>query len=109
MAAARRKIVYLIRYPNGKVYVGQDRTDTITYFGSPNPELVAADFTEEQRQSFTVTREILWSSTTASDAEVTRVEVEMIRRFRSNDPTVGYNRWPRSAKPFQALPNINDA
>lgn len=96
---ARRKVVYLIRYPNGKVYVGQDRTDAITYFGSVNPDLVAADFTEEQRQSFTITREILWSSTTASDAEVSRVEVEMIRRYRSNEPEIGYNRWPRLPPP----------
>ncbi len=94
MAPPHRKVVYPIRYPNGKVYVGQDRTDTITYFGSPNADLVAADFTDEQRWSFTVTREILWSSTTASDAEVSRVEVEMIRRYRSNEPEIGYNRWP---------------
>lgn len=102
MAAARRKVVYLIRYPNGKVYVGQDRTDTITYFGSPNPDLVAADFAEEQRQSFTVTREILWSSTTATNAEVSRVEVEMIRRYRANEPEFGYNRWPRPPQPPSA-------
>ena len=95
MAASLRKVVYLTRYPNGKLHVGQDRTDTITYFGSPNPDLLAADFTEEQRQSFTVTREILWSSMTASDAEVSRVEVEMIRCYRANDPEFGYNRWPR--------------
>lgn len=94
MAAARRKGVCLIRYPNGKVYVGQGRTDTITYFGSVNPDLVAADFTDEQQQSFTVTREILWSSTTASDEEVSRVEVEMIRRYRSNGQEFGYNRKP---------------
>lgn len=33
MSNGGRKVVYLIRYPNGKVYIGQDRTDTITYFG----------------------------------------------------------------------------
>jgi hypothetical protein len=88
------KVVYLVRYPNGKIYVGQDRTDTITYFGSPDPSLIAADFTREQRRSFTVTREILWESDTASDADVYAVEVAMIRRYRSNDPAVGYNRWP---------------
>jgi hypothetical protein len=94
----RRKVVYLVRFPNGKIYVGKDLTDTITYFGSPDAALVADDFTEAERASFTVTREILWSSVSASDAEVARVEVEMIRLHSSNDPAVGYNRWP----PFRA-------
>jgi len=29
-------IIYKITYPNGKIYVGQDRTDSITYFGNAN-------------------------------------------------------------------------
>ena len=90
------RIVYKITYPNGKIYIGQDRTNTITYFGSPDSGLVAADFPPEQRKSFTVTRDILWESDTASPSEVTMVEIEMIRQHRSNDPAVGYNRWPRA-------------
>jgi len=89
------RIVYKITYPNGKIYIGQDRTNTITYFGSPDSRLIAADFTPEQRKSFTVTRDILWESDTASHSEVTMVEMEMIRQHRSNDPAVGYNRLPR--------------
>jgi hypothetical protein len=27
-------VVYKITYPNGKIYVGQDVTDSINYFGS---------------------------------------------------------------------------
>jgi hypothetical protein len=76
--------------------IGQDRTDTIIYFGTPDAALVVADFpTRESRQTFVVTREILWESDTATDAEVTAVEVRMIRKHRSNDPAIGYNRWPR--------------
>ena len=52
-------VIYKITYPNGKIYVGQDRTDSINYFGSPNNELIAKDFTHDQRQRFAVTREIL--------------------------------------------------
>lgn len=88
-------VVYKITYPNGKIYIGQDRTNTITYFGSPESEIIAADFTHQERQSFTVTRDILWESESASRSEVTAVEVAMIREYRSNDPSVGYNRWPR--------------
>jgi len=46
------RIVYKITYPNGKIYIGQDRTNTITYFGSPDSRLIAADFTPEQRKEF---------------------------------------------------------
>lgn len=89
------KVVYKITYPNGKIYVGQDRTDSISYFGSPDKAAIAADFSREQRRDFTVRREILWESETATDAEVSAKEVELIRSLRANDPEIGYNRWPR--------------
>jgi hypothetical protein len=28
------KVIYKIMYPNGKIYVGKDLTDSINYFGS---------------------------------------------------------------------------
>ena len=87
-------VVYRITYPNGKIYIGQDVTDSINYFGSASNALVAKDFTDELRRSFTVTRDILWQSDTATRAEVTLMEVEMIRHYRSNDPAIGYNRTP---------------
>ena len=89
------KIIYKITYPNGKVYVGKDLTDSINYFGSADGTLIAADFTREQRHDFTIRREILWESETASNEEVNLKEVAFIRLLRSNDPAVGYNRWPR--------------
>ena len=42
-------IIYKITYPNGKIYVGQDRTNSINYFGSASDALIAADFTPAQR------------------------------------------------------------
>jgi DNA modification methylase len=89
------KIIYKITYPNGKLYIGQDRTNSINYFGSANSELIARDFDEERRRDFTIRREILWESETASNSEVSQKEVEFIKLHRSNDPAVGYNRWPK--------------
>ena len=91
----RMKVIYKITYPNGKIYVGMDLTDTISYFGSAGGALVAADFTREQQRDMTIRREILWESATASDREVRAKEVEFILPCRSNDPAVGYNRRPR--------------
>jgi hypothetical protein len=69
-------VVYRIIYPNGKIYIGQDRTNSINYFGSASSDLIAQDFSPEQRRSFTITRDILWESETASRSEVTQVEIE---------------------------------
>lgn len=90
-----RKVVYKITYPNGKIYVGQDLTNSINYFGSASSELIAADFTDDERIDFTIRRQILWQSDTASNAEVSRMEVQFIESLHANDPAVGYNRWPK--------------
>jgi hypothetical protein len=98
------KVVYKIRYPNGKIYVGQDITDSINYFGSAKSELFAADFTPEQRRDFTARKQILWESETASNAEVDQKEKEFILALGSNNPAVGYNRWPKWKPPAAAEP-----
>lgn len=89
------KVIYKITYPNGKIYVGKDLTDSINYFGSASNALIAADFSREERRDFTIRKEILWESVDATDAEVNQKEVEFILEMRANDPAVGYNRWPK--------------
>ena len=89
------KVIYKITYPNGKIYIGKDLTDSVNYFGSAQSQLIAQDISPEQRRSLTITKEILWESDTASDAEVSRQEVAYITAYRSNDPSIGYNRWPK--------------
>jgi hypothetical protein len=73
-----------ITYPNGKIYIGQ---------GSPNHSLIEKDFTSDQIR--TIKKEIIWESETASIKEVYQKEIEFIKKFRSNDPNKGYNRWPK--------------
>lgn len=89
------KVIYRITYPNGKIYIGKDLTDTIDYFGSPDSSIIEKDFTREQRRDFTIRKEILWESDTASDTEVALKEIELIREFRANYPAIGYNQWPK--------------
>ena len=60
----RMNVIYKIMYPNGKIYIGQDCTDSINYFDSASSDLIAADFTREERRSFSITRDILWKSET---------------------------------------------
>ena len=62
------KVIYKITYPNGKIYIGKD---------------------------FTIRKEILWESETATDQIVNQKEIEFIKFYKSNDPTVGYNQWPK--------------
>ena len=89
------KWIYKISYPNGKIYIGKDLTGTFSYFGSPNSMLLEQDFSDDEKKSFTIRREILWQSPNATDEEVNKKEVEYIRKCKSNDPKIGYNRWPK--------------
>lgn len=89
------KVIYKITYPNGKIYIGKDLTDSINYFGSADSELIEKDFSREQRRDFTIRKEIIWESDAASDREVSAKEIEFIRVLRSNDTDIGYNRWPK--------------
>ena len=89
------KVIYKITYPNNKIYVGKDLTDSINYFGSASDALIAKDFTREQRRDFTIRREILWESETAPDSEVNQKEVEYIILLQANNPAIGYNQWPK--------------
>lgn len=91
----RRKVVFKITYPNGKIYVGKDLTNNIRYFGSPNTKLISSDFSWCDRMDFRIRRELLWWSDDATDGEVSAKEVEYIRKLRANHPDVGYNRWPK--------------
>lgn len=87
------KVVYKITYPNGKIYIGKDLTNSINYFGSASNALIAQDFTREQLRDFTVRKEVLFES--EDTTEINRKEVELIREYRSNDPEIGYNQWPK--------------
>ena len=89
------KVVYKITYPNGKIYIGKDLTDSINYFGSASSKLIEMDFSRDERSDFTIRKEIIWESESSSDKEVNLKEVEFIRSYRSNDPAIGYNQWPK--------------
>ena len=92
------KAIYKITYPNGRFYIGKDVTDSINYFGSASSDLIAQDFTREQRRDFTIRKEILWESESASDSEVNQKEIKFVRELMANDLAIGYNQWPKSEK-----------
>ncbi len=90
------KVIYKITYPNGKIYIGLDLTDTISYFGSPNSKLIEQDFTREQRRDFTIRKEILEEfPDTTNNSEIYRREIDLIIEHGANDPSKGYNRTPK--------------
>ena len=92
------KQVFLITYPTGKIYVGKDSVGSFRYFGSPSIEVVNEDMKKlpkETQMDYTVRKTILWESSSATEEELSRQEVHFIRHYRSNEPSIGYNRWPR--------------
>lgn len=91
------KQIYKITYPTGKIYIGKDSIGSYRYYGSPNMDIVNADFedlSDEVRKDYTIRKEILWESPDCEESELSAKEVEFIRKFESNNPSIGYNRWP---------------
>jgi len=76
------KVIYKVTYPNGKIYIGKDVTDSINYFGSADDALIAKDFKREQRRDFALRKKILWESEIATNSEVGQKEVEFIKLFQ---------------------------
>ena len=89
------KVIYKITYPNGKIYIGKDLMDALNYFGSANSKLIEKDFTREQRRDLIIKKEILFESENNTDQEINRKEVEFIKQYQSNNPSIGYNQWPK--------------
>ena len=89
------KYIYKITYPNGKIYVGKDLTGTLNYFGSADSRLIECDFSEDEWNDFTIRKQILWRSETANDSEVNSLELKYIQQLQANNPSIGYNRFPK--------------
>ena len=92
------KQIYKITYPTGKIYIGKVAYESFRYFGSPDIDVVNEDFyklPKEVQKDYSVRKEILWESETCTDNELSEKEVEYIKKFESNNPNVGYNRWPK--------------
>jgi hypothetical protein len=91
-SVSKSTVIYKLTYPNGKIYVGKDLPGTLTYFGTADRRSLALK--SASTRDLTVRKQILWESDSDSATEVNRKEVEFIRELRSNDPAIGYNRWP---------------
>jgi hypothetical protein len=100
--------IYKITYPNGKIYIGQDRTDDINYFGSAKSVLIELDFTVEERKDFTIRKQIIWEKECVEISELNKVEVELILLHQANDPAIGYNQWPRKSFPIKRVKYLNN-
>ena len=92
------KQIYMISYPTGKIYIGKDSVGSYRYYGSPDMDVVNADFEnlpDEIKKDYTIRKQILWESEGCSEAELSEKEVAFIREYQSNNPDIGYNRWPK--------------
>lgn len=88
-----KKVIYKITYPNGKIYIGKDLTNSLTYFGSVNNDAVAQDFSEEEQRDFSIRKQIIFES--ESEDEINKIEAQFITEHSANNPAIGYNKWPK--------------
>ncbi|MEA1604691.1 GIY-YIG nuclease family protein [Pseudomonas spirodelae] len=93
------KQIYKITYlATNKIYIGKVAYESFRYFGSPDINIVNEDFRKlpiETQKDYTVRKEILWESASCSDSQLAKKEAKFIKQFQSNNPDVGYNRWPK--------------
>ncbi len=88
-----KKVIYKITYLNGKIYIGKDLTNSLTYFGSVNNDVVAQDFSEEEQRDFSIRKQIIFES--ESEEEINKIEGQFITEHGANNPSIGYNKWPK--------------
>lgn len=89
-------VIYKITFPNDKIYIGKDiggSGHSLRYFGSWDNNYVSSDFTKEQLLNFSLKKEIIFESDDKN--EISKKEAEFINLYKSNDPNIGYNKWPR--------------
>jgi hypothetical protein len=91
-------VIYKITYPNGKIYIGQDRTDDVNYFGSADSFTVAQDFSAEELMDFTIRKEILERRENISIRQLNLLERLHIIKCGSAYPDIGYNRTHQKAR-----------
>jgi len=91
-------VIYKITYPNGKIYIGQDRTDDVNYFGSADAFTISKDFSFEEKQDFTIRKEVLERRENISIRQLNLLERLHIIKNRSAYPDVGYNRTHSQAR-----------
>ncbi len=89
-------VVCKITYPNERIFVGHDRTDSINYLGSASSALITADFPQPRAATGLHDRagdplEVRHGHAGGSP----EIELAMFREHRSNYPSIGYDRWPR--------------
>ena len=95
MKLLRVATIYKITYPNGKIYIGQDRTNDVNYFGSADSLTIARDFSQARRDDFIVRKRILVRRFKISIPQLNALEKRAIMKHGSNNPRIGYNRTHR--------------
>lgn len=83
--------VFLLRYPNGKVYVGYDLTGDPTYVPSPKSHLAKEELKLYATKGVSLTVEKTILLETEDRGEARRIQTEQIRNLASDKPEIGYN------------------
>lgn len=84
--------IYKTTFPNGKIYIGSDMTDSVKYLGSPTcMELILRDHPIFTGCCFSFQKEILIYYKTISRKQLLSIEKNYIIEYNSTNPDIGYN------------------
>jgi len=89
----RMPYVYKITYPNGKIYIGSDMTDSYNYCGSPRSQELM-EYLKSIKDDIIIHKQILkdYPEGTITEQELHIEEKKFILEYKSNNPEIGYNK-----------------
>jgi hypothetical protein len=85
-------LIYKHIFPNGKVYIGLTSGDGLSRWGSNGIHYKGQNLVWNAIQKYgwkNVKHEILYTNLTKEEAS--KIEIEMISKYKSNDSNYGYN------------------
>ena len=85
--------IYKITYPDGKIYIGSDMTDSYNYCGSPRSKELM-EYLKSIKEDIDMHKQILkeYPKGTITKKELYAEEKSFIQKYQSTNPEIGYNK-----------------
>ena len=93
--------IYKTTFINGKIYIGRNTENNLEindpfYIGSFDYHTVLEDLKNtcnwDCEKPYYIRKEVIWESNETTLNEVSKKEIEFIKKFKSHNPEIGYNR-----------------
>jgi len=96
-SSSKWQVIYMIKLPDGKKYIGSDKNDEPHYMGSMDVPLLRKLYTRKQLNGYSWRKIILRRFRRNNpNINILTIENEFIRKYKTNNPKIGINQTLRS-------------